>query len=124
MEPGPDVKALVDLLAEFQLDPAPTFIQFPGFFKATCTSLSLIPIPHSSFSIPIFPDAHVASLLTVLTGPPLYLDSGAVRTLLCSIPDQLVWTEDVEQLQTHLSQLCSLFLSAKDCYDKVSVNSV
>ena len=49
MEPGPDVKALVDLLAEFQLDPAPTFIQFPGFFKATCMSLSLIPIPHSSF---------------------------------------------------------------------------
>ena len=69
--------------------------------------------------MPLSLDSHVVSLLEVLVGSPLYLDTVAIRTLLTSIPDQLVWSEGAEQLQTHLCTLTSLFTSAKECSEKV-----
>ena len=36
LEPGPDVLSLTALLADFQLDPSPILVKFPGFFKASC----------------------------------------------------------------------------------------
>ena len=73
----------------------------------------------SSKSLYCFPDDHVVSLLDVLTGSPLYLDTDSIRTLLCSIPDQLVWNEDPECLRSHLMTLASLFRSVKECMEKV-----